>query len=91
VKQLPPWKAQVIKQRQKDIQLYTQLMDEIKEKKARGDLPTCFAKHLLEEQENLGMSDLEIAYAAGSPFGAGVETVSSHLSHTNNVEKGGSY
>ncbi|KAI1390626.1 cytochrome P450 [Hypoxylon trugodes] len=74
-----PWKAQVIKQRQKDIQLYTQLMDEIKEKKARGDLPTCFAKHLLEEQENLGMSDLEIAYAAGSPFGAGVETSAGSL------------
>lgn len=71
-----PWKAQVLKQRQKDIQLYTELMAEVKDRNDKGTLPTCFAKHLLEEQENLGMSDLEIAYAAGSPFGAGVETVS---------------
>ncbi|KAI1215193.1 cytochrome P450 [Annulohypoxylon truncatum] len=69
-----PWKAQVLKQRQKDIQLYTELMDEVKERMAKGALPTCFAKHLLEEQESLGMPDLEVAYAAGSPFGAGVET-----------------
>lgn len=51
-------------------------MDEVREKVAKGTVPTCFAKHLLEEQESLGMSDLEIAYTAGSPFGAGVETVS---------------
>lgn len=57
--------------------MYNQLMDEVKEKKAKGTLPTCFAKHLLEEQQSLGMSDLEIGYAAGTPFGAGVETVSS--------------
>jgi hypothetical protein len=50
-------------------------MDEVRDKIARGTSPTCFAKHLLEEQHNLGMSDLEIAYTAGSPFGAGVETV----------------
>ncbi|KAI0884201.1 cytochrome P450 [Annulohypoxylon maeteangense] len=69
-----PWKAQVLKQRQKDVQLYTDLMDEVKERLAKGALPTCFAKHLLEEQNSLGMPDLELAYAAGSPFGAGVET-----------------
>lgn len=71
-----PWKAEVLKQRQKDIQLYTDLMDEVKEKMNKGVLPTCFAKHVLEEKDNLGMSDLEIGYTAGSPFGAGVETVS---------------
>lgn len=72
---LAPWKKQVLEQRQKDIQLYTQLMDEVREKVAKGTAPTCFARHLLEEQQNLGMTDLEIAYTAGSPFGAGVETV----------------
>ncbi|KAI2641388.1 cytochrome P450 [Hypomontagnella submonticulosa] len=74
-----PWKAEVLKQRQKDIQLYTELMDEVKDKMAKGALPTCFAKHLLEEKDNLGMSDLEIAYTAGSPFGAGVETSAGSL------------
>lgn len=44
----------------------------------RGVAKECFATHLLREQEGLGMSDLEIAYTAGSPFGAGVETVRPH-------------
>ncbi|KAI1099041.1 cytochrome P450 [Jackrogersella minutella] len=74
-----PWKAQVLKQRQKDIQLYSELMDEVKDKLAKGVLPTCFAKHLLEEQDNLAMSDLELGYAAGTPFGAGVETSAGSL------------
>lgn len=76
---LAPWKAEVLKQRQKDIQLYTELMDEVREKVARGGAPECFARHILEEQTSLGMSDLEIAYTAGSPFGAGVETSAGSL------------
>lgn len=72
---LAPWKAAVLKQRDQDIRLYTQLMDEVREKVSNGTSPNCFAKHLLEEQHNLGMTDLELAYTAGSPFGAGVETV----------------
>lgn len=64
-----------MKQRQEDIKLYTQLMDEVKQKLGKGTLPDCFAKHLLEEQASNGMTDLEVAYAAGTPFGAGVETV----------------
>ena len=70
-----PWKAQVLEQRKKDIQMYTGLMNDVKKRLAAGSLPNCFAKHLLDEQENLGMTDLEVAYAAGTPFGAGVETV----------------
>ncbi|KDN69081.1 hypothetical protein CSUB01_11693 [Colletotrichum sublineola] len=76
---LAPWKAEVLKQRQKDVQLYTELMDEVRAKVAKGVAPACFAKHLLQEQASLGMSDLEIAYTAGSPFGAGVETSAGSL------------
>ncbi|KEZ46554.1 Uncharacterized protein SAPIO_CDS0349 [Scedosporium apiospermum] len=76
---LAPWKAEVLAQRQKDIQLYTELMNEVKDKVSRGVAPECFATHLLEQQESLGMSDLEIAYTAGSPFGAGVETSAGSL------------
>ncbi|KAK3903491.1 cytochrome P450 [Staphylotrichum tortipilum] len=74
-----PWKAQVLEQRNKDIQMYTGLMNDAKQRLAEGVLPDCFAKHLLDEQHNLGMSDLEIAYTAGSPFGAGVETSAGSL------------
>jgi hypothetical protein len=70
-----PWKAEVLAQRKKDIKMYTGLVDDVKERMAAGVLPDCFARHVLEEQHNLDMTDLEIAYAAGSPFGAGVETV----------------
>ncbi|KAH8178530.1 cytochrome p450 domain-containing protein [Sarocladium implicatum] len=76
---LAPWKAAVLKQRDQDIRLYTQLMDEVREKVSRGASPNCFAKYLLEEQHNLGMTDLELAYTAGSPFGAGVETSAGSL------------
>jgi hypothetical protein len=72
---LLPSKAEVLKQRQKDIDLYTELMDEVRDKVAKGTAQPCFAQHLLEERESLGMSYLEIAYTAGSPFGAGVDTV----------------
>jgi hypothetical protein len=65
----------VLAQRKKDIQMYTGLMDDVKKRMAAGALPDCFAKHLLDEQHNLGMTDLEVAYTAGTPFGAGVETV----------------
>ena len=58
-----------------DIDLYTQLLDEIRQKVGRGVAPNCFTKHALEEQANLGMTDLELAYAVSTPFGAGVETV----------------
>ncbi|KAL2020641.1 hypothetical protein VTK56DRAFT_8131 [Thermocarpiscus australiensis] len=74
-----PWKAQVLEQRKKDIKMYTELMDDVRQRLAAGVLPDCFAKHLLEEQEKLGMTDLEIAYTAGSPFGAGVETSAGSL------------
>ncbi|KAK8032225.1 hypothetical protein PG990_001959 [Apiospora arundinis] len=76
---LCPWKAEVLKQRQKDIQLYMELLNDIKDKVARGVPTPCFTTHLLEEQEALGMSDLELAYTAGSPFGAGIETTSGTL------------
>ncbi|KAL1843232.1 hypothetical protein VTJ49DRAFT_2563 [Mycothermus thermophilus] len=74
-----PWKAEVLEQRKKDIQMYTGLMDDVKRRMAAGTLPDCFAKHLLEEQHGLGMTDLEVAYTAGTPFGAGVETSAGSL------------
>lgn len=58
------------------MKLYSECLNEVRDKVARGVAKECFATHLLREQEGLGMTDLEIAYTAGSPFGAGVETVS---------------
>ncbi|KAK3312975.1 cytochrome P450 [Apodospora peruviana] len=73
------WKADVLAQRQKDIELYTELLGEVKEKAAKGVAHDCFATQLLAQQAELGMTDLEIAYTAGGPFAAGVETSASTL------------
>lgn len=70
-----PWKAEVLRQRQKDVDMYLGLVDEVRDKMKRGVAVDCFTTYLIYEQKNHGMNDLELAYAAGSPFGAGVETV----------------
>lgn len=39
--------------------------------------PPSFATYLIDQQRQLGLSDDEVAYLAGSMFGAGSDTVSS--------------
>jgi len=47
----------------------------------RGEeVPACFGKYLIEQQPSLGLSDDEIAYLAGSMFGAGSDTTASAIS-----------
>lgn len=36
----------------------------------------CFVTYLLEHQQEYGLSDAELAYLAGSMFGAGADSVS---------------
>lgn len=69
-----PWRTEAIRQRDKDVKYLTGLVEEVREKMARGVAQTSFCKQLLEQQQKSAMSDIEIAYACGSPFGAGVET-----------------
>ena len=42
---------------------------------AKNEAMPCFATYLLERQEQSGLSDDELAYLAGSMFGAGSDTV----------------
>lgn len=77
---LAPWKRDVLRQRQLDIQLYTGLLNQVKEKVSRGEATDCWAAQLLRQQEEYGLTDLEVAYTAGGSFSAGVETVSTYLS-----------
>ena len=76
---LTPWRTQALAQRKRDIAYLTGLVDEVRDKMKQGRAATSFCKQLLEDQEKLGMSDIEIAYANGSLFGAGVETSSGTL------------
>ena len=43
---------------------------------------SCFVTYLLDRQEEYGLSDDELAYLAGSMFGAGSDTVCSLSSQT---------
>ncbi|GAA6032480.1 hypothetical protein JCM8097_004781 [Rhodosporidiobolus ruineniae] len=76
---LTPWRTYAIEQRQRDVELYIGLVNEVKEKMAAGTAPFSFAKQLIENQEKFGMTDLEVAYTCSTPFGAGVETSSGTL------------
>lgn len=71
---LTPWRTEAMKQRDKDVKYLTALVEEVRGKMARGVAQTSFCKQLLEQQQKSAMPDIEIAYACGSPFGAGVET-----------------
>ena len=42
---------------------------------AKNEVQPCFVTYLLEHQEEYGLSDDELAYIAGSMFGAGSDTV----------------
>ncbi|KAK3490439.1 cytochrome P450 [Neurospora hispaniola] len=71
------WKAEVLTQQQKDADIYLKLLSEIKDKIKRGVAADCSTTYLINEQKNLDMNDLGLAYAAGPPFGAGVERLHS--------------
>ncbi|KAJ7830878.1 cytochrome P450 [Mycena olivaceomarginata] len=77
---LTPWRTAAIKQRAYDIEYLTRLVQEVKTKMANGRATPSFCRQLIEEREKNEMGELEIAYACGTPFGAGAETTSGTLS-----------
>lgn len=61
----------------KDIELYTHLTSDVKQKMSEGSCKECLAKELIEAGEDkTGLDELALAYACSTPFGAGIETVS---------------
>ena len=71
---LTPWRTEALIQRQKDIFYLTGLVQEVSAKIAAGTAQTSFCRQLLENQASMNLTELDIAYACSSPFGAGVET-----------------
>ncbi|EMD37058.1 hypothetical protein CERSUDRAFT_114955 [Gelatoporia subvermispora B] len=66
--------------RQRDIALLSHLVDDVKTRMADGTVPDCLTSQTVAAQDKNGMSDLELAYAVSSPFGAGIETTAGTLS-----------
>lgn len=71
---LTPWRTEALKQRQADISYLTGLVEEVKTKMKAGTAQMSFCKQLLEQKDKMDMTDMDIAYACSTPFGAGVET-----------------
>lgn len=76
---LTPWRTAALRQRERDKAYLTRLVDEVKSKMEHGRAQPSFCRQLIEDREKNGMSDLEIAYTCGTPFGAGVETTAGSL------------
>lgn len=68
---MTPWRQEALAQRQRNIAYLTRIVGEVKAKMDAGQARPSFCKQLLEQQAKLGMTDLEIAYSCGTPFGAG--------------------
>ncbi|KAJ7222947.1 cytochrome P450 [Mycena rebaudengoi] len=77
---LTPWRTAALKQRVRDIEYLTRLVEEVKAKVETGRAQPSFCRQLLEDREKNEMNDLEIAYTCATPFGAGGETTSGSLS-----------
>ncbi|KAJ6512686.1 cytochrome P450 [Mycena sanguinolenta] len=77
---LTPWRTAAVKQRVRDIEWLTRLVREVKSKMETGRATQSFCRQLIEERQKNGMSELEIGYTCGTPFGAGVETTAGTLS-----------
>jgi len=70
--------------KQRDIRLYTNLLEDVKARMVDGTAPDCLTSQILlsegfipgDESSKIGrtLSELEIAYAVSSPFGAGIDT-----------------
>ncbi|KAM5536851.1 hypothetical protein V8D89_009569 [Ganoderma adspersum] len=73
------FRAEPEEQRQRDITLYNHLLDDVKKRMTDGTIPDCLASQTVTNQPKNGMSDVEIAYAVSSPFGAGIETTAGTL------------
>lgn len=77
--------------RQRDIKLYTALLEDVKKRMAEGASQDCLAAQALvkegfgsgsepmNQKEKVTFSELDVAYTVASPFGAGIETTAGTL------------
>lgn len=55
------------------------LYNDVKKRMQDGSIPDCLTTQCIANMTKLGMDEVELAYAASSPFGAGIETVGGQL------------
>ncbi|KAF5325314.1 hypothetical protein D9619_009793 [Psilocybe cf. subviscida] len=62
------------RRKKEDIAFLTYLLRQVKMGMGSGTMQDCLASQCLNNIEQLGMDEVELAYAISSPFGAGIET-----------------
>ncbi|KAJ7336344.1 cytochrome P450 [Mycena albidolilacea] len=78
---VPGYLSELRRQHQMELALFKSQLDDVREQMAANkDMRPCFAKKLLEHQEEYGLTDHETAYLAGSMFGAGSDTSAAAIS-----------
>ncbi|KAF5357347.1 hypothetical protein D9758_005923 [Tetrapyrgos nigripes] len=78
---LPGYLEELRDGHREELGLFKGQLQEVREKMAKGEeVFQSFGKYLIERQGELGLSDDETAYLAGSMFGAGSDTTASAIS-----------
>ncbi|KAF1943600.1 cytochrome P450 [Clathrospora elynae] len=67
------------KQRDNNTRLYMIVLNDVKRRVANGTAIPCTATYGLAKQEELGFSDIELAYALSAPWAAGIGTTTTAL------------
>ncbi|KAH9930251.1 cytochrome P450 [Fomitopsis serialis] len=77
---IPGYTAQLQDFHQEELSFFQSQVANVKSHMRNGEAETSFVAHILREQQNLQLSDDEVAYLAGAMFGAGSDTTASSLS-----------
>ncbi|KAJ7217488.1 cytochrome P450 [Mycena haematopus] len=78
---VPGYLSELRRQHQMELTLFKSQLDNVRDQMASNkDTRPCFAKMILERQEEYGLTYDEAAYLAGSMFGAGAGTSASAIS-----------
>ncbi|KAH9948109.1 cytochrome P450 [Amylocystis lapponica] len=76
---IPGYLDDLRKYHQEEYELYRGQVDIVKGKLIAGQAPPSFTAHLLENQNEFGLDNKELAFLTGSMFGAGSDTTASAL------------
>ncbi|OSC97213.1 cytochrome P450 [Trametes coccinea BRFM310] len=79
LKYIPGLTSELQKWHREELDLFSSQIQGVKERLARNEAYPCFATTLIERQEEFGLNDDELAYLAGSMFGAGSDTTAGVL------------
>jgi len=76
----PGYTSELRRWREEERGLFEGMVQQAKGRIASGEAGPCLAQYLLENQQALKLSDVELAYLAGAMFGAGSDTTAPAIS-----------